>query len=126
MFPKAVVVVVMYFCFNTFQVANQLPVKASIEIEGEVQNLSVKANLHNYGNKAISLSYILEVKKKGRTGYSNTLQKGALVAVEKRITTLSESRMNLSKSDELMAKLLIYHDYKIVAQDSVVFHGDNH
>ncbi len=126
MLPKIIMVIIMCFCCTTLEIKDKFLVRAWIDIEGEAQNMLVKANVQNYGNKALSLSYILKVTKKGRAGCSNTMQKGAFIATEMSITSLSESSMNLSKSDELMAKLLIYHDNMIVAQDSVVFHGDNY
>ncbi|BAX78520.1 curli-like amyloid fiber formation chaperone CsgH [Labilibaculum antarcticum] len=125
MFPKIIMVIIMCFCSNTSELKQEFPVRAWIDIEGEVQNLSVKAMFQNNGDNSLSLSYVLNVTKKSQSGSSNSLQKGAFIAPLNKIISLSESRMNLRKDDELIAKLLIYHDNLIVAKDSVVFHGDN-
>ncbi|MBL4559986.1 MAG: hypothetical protein COC06_02145 [Bacteroidales bacterium] len=126
MISKLIIFSSLYFCFNVLNIEKQLPVKVWIDIEGELPNLSLKAMLLNNGDKDLSLSYVLKITKKGRLGESNSLQKGAFIAAQNKITSLSESRMNLRKGDKLIARLLVYHDKIIVAQDSVVFHGDNY
>lgn len=125
MFQKIIILIIMCSCSNTFKLKQELPVRAWIDIEGEIQNLCVTAKLQNIGDTSLSLRYVLEVAKKGHSGSSNSKQKGAFIATVNKTISLSESRMNLRKNDELVAKLLIYHDNVIVAQDSVVFHGDN-
>lgn len=125
MFPKIIIAITVCFSINIVKLNQEFPVRAWIDIEGEVQNLYVRAKLQNNGDKSLSLSYILEVTKKSHSGSSNSLQKGTFIAPVDKIISLSESRMNLRKGDELIAKLLIYHQNTIVAKDSVVFHGDN-
>jgi hypothetical protein len=125
MFLKIIIAITMCFSINTVKLHQEFPVRAWIDMEGKVQNLNVMAKLQNNGDKSLSLSYILEVTKKSHSGSSNSLQKGTFIAPVDKIISLSESRMNLRKGDELIAKLLIYHQNMIVAQDSVVFHGDN-
>lgn len=125
MFPKIIMVIITCFYSNTSELKQEFPVRAWIDIEGEVQNLSVKAMFQNNGDKALSLSYVLHVTKKSQSGSSNSLQKGTFMAPLNKIISLSDSKMNLRKGDELIAKLLIYHDNLVIAKDSVVFHGDN-
>lgn len=126
MLTKSIVLIFMCLYFNVLGVDKESCVRVWIDIEGEVQNLSLKANLMNNGNQVLSLNYVLNVTKKGRSGETNSLQKGAFVVANNKIIFLSEARMHLRKGDELIAKLLIYHDEVIVAQDSVVYHGDNY
>jgi hypothetical protein len=120
--------VVLWFLFfaHELKVMGQISVKAWIEFEGEIHNLSLKARLQNNGEQALALNYVLKLKKDGRTGDSSTLQKGSFIALAHKITSLSESRMNLKKDDELTASLLVYHNKLIIAQDSVVFHRYNY
>lgn len=125
MFPKIIIAITVCFSINSLKLTQEFPVRAWIDIEGKVQNLYVRAKLQNNGDKSLSLNYVLEVTKKSHSGSSNSLQKGTFIAPVDKIISLSESRMNLRKGDELTAKLLIYHHNVIVAQDSVVFHGDN-
>lgn len=123
---KFMILLVLLFFTHEIKVFSQVSVKAWIEIEGEIQNLSLKSKLKNNGDQALALNYVLKVKKEGRTGNSNTIQKGVFIALGHQVTSLSESRMNLRKGDELIASLFIYHERRIVAQDSVVFHRDNY
>ena len=123
---KSIVLIVLCICINVLGVDKEVPIEVWIDIEGELHDLSLKAKLLNNGDKVLSLSYVFKVTKKGRLGESNYLQKGAFIAAENKITSLSESRMNLRKGDELIARLLVYHDRVMVAQDSVIFHGENY
>jgi len=126
MFPKIIIAITVCVSINTLRLNQKVPVRAWINIEGKVENLYVRAKFENNGDKFLSLGYVLEVTKKGYSGNSNSLQRGKFIAPVNKIITLSESRMNLRKGEELMAKLVIYHQDIIVAQDSVVFHGDNY
>jgi len=125
---KIIILFSLFFCLdsNQINIQNSSIVKAWIEIEGEIQNLSVNAKLQSSKVQAMTFSYVLKTNKKGRSGSSNTIQKGKCIAQNNKIISLSESRMNLTKKDNLVVRLLVYHDNKIVAQDSVVFHGDNY
>ncbi|NOU60012.1 hypothetical protein [Marinifilum caeruleilacunae] len=99
--------------------------KAWIELEGEINNLSVCAKFTNYQDQTITIDYVLRTKKVGRSGDTSTSQKGKSIAPTNKILALSEARMNLSRKDNLFVKLFVYHNKKLVAQDSVVLHGDN-
>ncbi|WP_372752076.1 hypothetical protein [Labilibaculum sp.] len=123
---KLLTILGVLFFTHEAKVLGQVSVKAWIEIEGEIHDLSLKAKLENSGEKALPLNYVLKVKKEGRSGDSNTIQKGSFIALSHKICCLSESRMNLKKDDELIASLFIYHDSLLVAKDSVVFHRYNY
>ncbi|MUP38204.1 hypothetical protein [Labilibaculum euxinus] len=126
MYARLTVSVVMCFVLNTVGVMGQLPVKALIVMESEVHSCLLKANVQNVGHSPLTLRYIFEVTKKGHAGDTKTIQKGIFTILDKSISALSESRINLSKADKLIAKLSIYQDNLIVAQDSVVLQGDNY
>ncbi|RUT80032.1 hypothetical protein [Ancylomarina longa] len=101
-------------------------IKAWIEMEGEVSNLTLTAKLQNLGSKLINLDYILKTEKNGRSGHSSTIQKGKVISEKLTILSLSESRVNLLRNDNLIVSLKVYHNNLLIAQDSVVLHGDNH
>ncbi|PKQ64310.1 hypothetical protein BZG02_05700 [Labilibaculum filiforme] len=126
MYTKIIFFVAICFIFNAERVMGQLPVKAWVEVGDKMHCQSLKANIENQGEETFSLRYVFELSKKGASGNSNSIQKGSFILLGGTITTLSESGMNLMKSDRLTAKLFIYHDKVIVAQDSVVLHGDNY
>jgi len=102
------------------------PIKAWIEMEGEMSNLRLTAKLQNLGSKIINLDYILKTRKDGRSGHSSTVQKGKVICEKLSILSLSESRINLSPNNNLIVSLKVYHNNLLIAQDSVVLHGDNH
>ncbi|MDM8158242.1 hypothetical protein QUH73_00305 [Labilibaculum sp. K2S] len=126
MHARLIVSIVMCLVLNIVGVMGQLPVKAWIVMESEVHSYLLKANVQNVGHNSLTLRYIFEVTKKERAGDTKTIQKGIFTVLDKSISSLSESRISLSKGDKLMAKLLIYQDNLIVAQDSVVLQGDNY
>jgi len=99
--------------------------KAWIEIEDEIKNLTVSAKFQNEGIKAIAINYVLKTKKEGRSGSSISTQQGKFISPINKQYRLSEVRVNLSKKDDLSVKLFVYHNKQLVAQDSVVLHGDN-
>jgi hypothetical protein len=100
-------------------------IKAWIEIKGEVENLSISANLLNNDDQISTIDYLLTTEKKGLSGCSSTSQRGKCIARKNKSISLSETRMNLSRKDWLTVRLKVYHNKMVVAQDSVVFHGDN-
>lgn len=100
-------------------------IKAWIEIKGEVANLSITANLLNTDEQISNVDYFLTTEKKGLSGRSSTSQSGRCISIKNKNITLSESRLNLSRNDVLTVRLKVYHNKMVVAQDSVVFHGDN-
>jgi hypothetical protein len=99
--------------------------KAWIELEGEINNLLICAKVSNETDKSITIDYVLDTKKNGRLGKSLTSQKGKCIVQANKVLSLSEARLNLSKKDELYINLSVYHNKKLVAQDSVVLHGYN-
>ncbi len=105
--------------------SEQDEMKAWIEIEGEIKNLTLSAKFKNEGSKTIAINYVLKTKKEGRSGNSTSIQKGKCVSPINKQLTLSEVRMNLSQKDNLFVSLFVYHNKQLVAQDSVVLHGDN-
>jgi hypothetical protein len=109
--------------YGTSIIQNKM--KAWIELEGEINNLSVSAKFKNTGDQTITIDYVLSTQKVGRSGKSSTSQKGKCISQSNKILSLSEARMNLSEKDNLFVKLFVYHNKKLVAQDSVVLHGDN-
>lgn len=106
----------------TQSVQNEM--KAWIEIEGEIKNLTVYAKFKNEGSKTIAINYVLKTTKKGRSGNSTSTQKGKCISPINKQLTLSEVRMNLSPKDNLFVSLFVYHNKRLIAQDSVVLHGD--
>lgn len=99
--------------------------KAWIEIEGEIKNLTLSAKFKNESSNTIAINYVLKTKKEGRSGNSTSTQKGKCISSKNKQLTLSEVRLNLSKKDNLFVSLFVYHNKQLVAQDSVVLHGDN-
>jgi hypothetical protein len=100
-------------------------IKAWIEIKDEVANLSITANLLNTDEQISNVDYFLTTEKKGLSGSTSTSQSGKCISIKNKNITLSESRLNLSRNDVLTVRLKVYHNKMVVAQDSVVFHGDN-
>ncbi|WP_421919846.1 hypothetical protein [Marinifilum sp.] len=96
-----------------------------IEMEGKANNLWVSAKFENLDNQTITVDYLLSTKKIGPSGNSSTSQKGKCISKPNKVISLSEARMNLNKKDHLVIKLIVYHNKKLVAQDSVVLHGEN-
>ncbi|MCT4601295.1 MAG: hypothetical protein N4A59_00140 [Marinifilum sp.] len=103
----------------------QSKMKAWIELEGEISNLSVCAKFENLGEQTVTIDYLLKTEKKGRSGNSSTSQRGKCISQINKILSLSEARMSLSTKDNLLVRLYVYHNKQLVAQDSVVLHGDN-
>jgi hypothetical protein len=100
-------------------------IKAWIEIKDEVANLSITANLLNTDEQISNVDYFLTTEKKGLSGSTSTSQSGKCISIKNKNITLSKTRLNLSRNDVLTVRLKVYHNKMVVAQDSVVFHGDN-
>ncbi|RXQ88477.1 hypothetical protein EO244_15205 [Ancylomarina salipaludis] len=98
-------------------------IKAWIEIEGELNALSVKAKIENTGNENVFLNYELEIFSRSRIKKQKTLEKGKFLALKQSVFALSESRMNVKITEELCVQIKVLQDNQIVALDSVVFHG---
>lgn len=122
-FALSVSLLLMLNVYGTNMIQSKM--KAWIELEGEINNLSVSAKFKNLGDQTITIDYILDTKKVGRSGQSSTSQKGKCISQSNKVLSLSEARMNLSEKDNLFVKLYVYHNKQLVAQDSVVLHGDN-
>jgi len=98
-------------------------IKAWIEIEGELNALSIKAKIENASQENMFLNYELEMHSRTRVKDKKTLQKGKFLALKQSITALTESRMNVKSTQELCVLFKIFHENQIVAIDSVVFHA---
>lgn len=118
---------VLLFLINSTSAAQpeKNKMKAWIEIEGEINNLTLSAKFKNEGGKTIAINYVLKTKKEGRSGNSTSAQKGKCISSKNKQLTLSKVRLNLSEKDNLFVSLIVYHNKQLVAQDSVVLHGDN-
>ncbi len=98
-------------------------VKARIEIEGELNALSVRAVIENLSEENMFLNYELEMHKLSRIKNQKTLQKGKLMALRGAIIEISEARLNVRSTKQLCVQITILKDNKVVAVDSVVFQG---
>ncbi|RZT95905.1 hypothetical protein EV201_0533 [Ancylomarina subtilis] len=98
-------------------------IKAWVEIEGELDALSVKAKIENTGEKNVFLNYELETFSRSRIKKQKTLEKGKILALKRSVYALSESRLNVRTTEELCVKIKVLLDDQIVALDSVIFQG---
>ncbi len=98
-------------------------VKAWIEIDGELNALSVRAVIENVSEENMFLNYELEMHNRSRIKNQKTLQKGKLMALRESIIELSEERLNVRTTQQLCVQITVLKDNKIVAVDSVVFQG---
>ena len=98
-------------------------VKARIEIEGELNSLSVRAVIENLSEENMFLNYELEMHNRSRIKNQKTLQKGKLMALRGAIIEISEARLNVRSIKQLCVQITVLKDNKIVAVDSVVFQG---
>ena len=98
-------------------------IRAWVEIEGELDALSVKAKIENTGEKNIFLNYELEMFSRSRIKKKKTLEKGKILALKRSVYALSESRLNVRTTEELCIKIKVLLDDQIVALDSVIFQG---
>jgi len=96
-------------------------VKAWIELEGELDSLSIRAKIANTSSDNLALHYVIETHTRNRVKKKNTLQRGKCISPKQSVLSLSESRMNLRGTDELCVQIKILKDNKLVAVDSVVF-----
>lgn len=98
-------------------------IKAWIELEGELDSLSIRAKIANMSSDNLTLNYVIEIYSRNRVNKKKTLQRGKCISPKKSVVSLSESRMNLRGTDELCVQIKVLKDDKIVAIDSVVFRG---
>ena len=98
-------------------------VRARIEIEGELNALSVRAVIENLSEENMFLNYELEMHNRSRIKNQKTLQKGKLMALRGAIIEISEARLNVRSTKQLCVQITILKDNKIIAIDSVVFQG---
>lgn len=97
-------------------------VKAWIEIEGELNALSVRAKIKNNSTENLFLNYEIEMHSRSRIKNQKTLQKGKLFAMKESVINLGESRLNVKRTEELCVLIKVLHDSEVVAVDSVIFH----
>jgi len=102
---------------------NEHKIKAWIELEGELDSLSIRAKIVNKGTDNLTLNYVIETHHRDRVKKQRTLQRGKCISQKQSVVALSESRMNLRRTEELCVQIKILKDDKIVAIDSVVFRG---
>ncbi|MGQ1909417.1 hypothetical protein ACT3CE_06475 [Marinifilum sp. RC60d5] len=121
------IIVCLIFCLvGSINAGNQIKeFKTWITIEGKINNLNISAEFQNNSNNTMVVDYILKINKQSRVASSSTLQKGKCISKGGNTISFSESRMNLSAMDNLYVSLFVYHNKRLIAQDSVVFHGDN-
>lgn len=98
-------------------------IKVWVEMEGELNALSVKAKIENTSDFNVFLNYELETFSRSRIKKQKTLEKGKILALKRSVYALSESRLNVKKTEELCVKIKVLQDNKIVAIDSVIFQG---
>jgi len=98
-------------------------VKARIEIEGELDTMAVRAVIENLSDENMLLNYELEMHNRSRIKNKKTLQRGKLMALKESVIELSEARLNLRSTQQLCVQIKVLKDNKIIASDSVVFHG---
>jgi len=98
-------------------------INAWVEIEGELNSLSVRAKIENASQENVFLNYELEMHSRSRVKNKKTLQKGKVLALKGAIIALSESRMNAKSTDELCVQIKVLKGKELVAIDSVIFHG---
>jgi hypothetical protein len=98
-------------------------INAWIEIEGELNLLSIRARIENASQENVFLNYELEMHSHSRIKNKKTLQKGKILVLKGAIIALSESRMNARSTEELCVRIKVLKDNKVVALDSVVFHA---
>ncbi|MRT92840.1 hypothetical protein [Ancylomarina sp. 16SWW S1-10-2] len=103
--------------------SEEAKVKAWIEIEGELDTMSIRALIENDSDQNMFLSYELETYNYSRIKDKKTLQKGKFRSLKESITDLKESRLNLRSTQKLCVRIRVLNDNKIVASDSVVFQG---
>ena len=112
----------MLFQFISVIVGESAPkqddIKAWIEIEGELNSLSIRAEIENASQENVFLNYELEIHSHSRIKNKMTLQKGKILALKGSIISLSESRMNAKSTEELCVLIKVLKDNELVAIDS--------
>ncbi len=98
-------------------------VKAWIEIEGELNSLSVRAVIENLSEENMFLNYELEMHNRSRIKNKKTLQRGKFMALRGAIIELSEARLNARSTKQLCVQITVLKDNEVIAVDSVIFQG---
>lgn len=98
-------------------------VKAWIEIEGMLDEVSVRAVIENLSEENMFLNYELEMHNRSRIKDYKTLQKGKLMALRESIIELSEERLNVRTTQLLCVRIKVLKDDKVIAIDSIIFQG---
>ena len=83
--------------------------------------LNVKANFENNTDVDVYVSYLLVSTKNGKSGSSNTTQKGTLEIKSREATVLSNVYINVTKSDSYKFILTTIKDKKVVGRDSLLY-----
>lgn len=98
-------------------------VKAWIEIEGELNTLSVRAIIENLSEENMFLNYKLEMHNRSRIKNQKTLQRGKIMALRGSVFELSEVRLNARSTERLCVQITVLKDNRVIAVDSVIFQG---
>ena len=109
---------------TTFLDASQVMARLELNRLGPV--LVMEATVQNLSEKIEAVDYMLETYKLGVSGDSYTTQKGKCKIVPLQCLLVSQSRVSAKAIVKLKIKIKILQENIIIAQDSVVFHGDIH
>ncbi|MGA7838453.1 MAG: curli-like amyloid fiber formation chaperone CsgH [Ignavibacteriaceae bacterium] len=83
--------------------------------------LNVKANFENNTDVDVYVSYLLVSTKNGKSGSSNTTQKGTLEIKSREATVLSNVNISVTKSDSYKFILTTIRDKRIIGRDSLLY-----
>jgi hypothetical protein len=109
-----------YFSFSGIDNCANNKYKTWISSEITKDNLNVKANIKNNTNVDVYVSYLLVSSKNGKSGNSNTTQKGTLEIKSGESTVLSNVNINVSNSDSYKFILTTIKDKRIIGRDSLL------
>jgi len=121
------ILIFFLFCsigYSTFSVIGNCAnnkYKTWISSEITKDNLNVKANFENNTNVDVFVSYLLVSSKNGKSGSSNTTQRGTLEINSGQSTVLSSVNINVSKSDSYKFILTTIKDKRIIGRDSLLY-----
>jgi len=99
-------------------------VKAWLHLYRSGPVLVMEANVQNYTEKIKEVDYVLETYKLGVSGNSFTTQKGRCRLAPLKSRLVSQCRVSVQASVKLKVKIKVLQENIIIAQDSIVFHGD--
>lgn len=122
--------VCIIFIFNiqvAFSQTEFKEVKAKIEIEQVEDVLSIVAMVENLKSEYKNISFILYVSKtnKTNTNKANNSQDGRATLEPLQKTSLSSTRINIDKTDQIMIALFIYDENNVViGKDKIMIGGE--